>query len=471
MAQLDACEDCLSWVNIRAMNKMDISESLRSERRRYVGMNSVSRDKHEKSRRWLPGGDTRNSIFWGPFPIYVSMADGSRILDVDGNERVDFINNMTTLILGHRHPAVIEALREQLGRGVSYPAPTPLVVDWGEMMCERVTSLEKIRFVNSGTEATLNAIRAARAFSGKNLLAKCEGAYHGNHDAVQISVTPDVGLAGKEDSPTPVLMTGGMTPRSAEEIVIMPYNDFENAKWIILDHADELAAVIVEPINGQCGMVPAEPEFLDGLRSLTSELGILLIFDEVIAFRASRGGAQEYYGVTPDLTCFGKVIGGGLPVGAFGGRDDIMSLWDPSIPGGPLVSHAGTFNGNPMTAAAGVATLRELTVDVYEELEKKGEYIRSKLREVISQMEAPIGVTGVTSLFAIQCTPEVVRDYRSYATNDWDLLEMIFIGMMNEGYLLSSKCAGNVSAVHLYEELDGFVDAFERVLRRTWDVS
>ena len=452
------------------MVKRGISESVSAERARYVASNAGSGAKHDEAKRWLPGGDTRNSIFWGPFPIYVSRADGSKIVDVDGNERVDFINNMTTLILGHRHPAVIKALRDQLERGVSYPAPTPLVVEWGEEMCERVASLDKVRFVNSGTEATLNAVRAARAFSGKTMLAKCEGAYHGNHDAVQISVMPDVGLAGNAESPTSVLMTEGMTPRSAEEIVIMPYNDLENAERIIRDNADDLAAVIVEPINGQCGMIPAEPEFLDGLRRVTSELGILLIFDEVIAFRASRGGAQEYFGVTPDLTCFGKVIGGGLPVGAFGGREDVMSLWDPSGPGGPQVAHAGTFNGNPMTAAAGVATLRELTVDVYEELEAKGEYLRGKLREAISEMEAPMGVTGAASLFAIQATTEEVRDYRSYTTNDNELLEMVFLGMMNEGYLLSSKCAGNVSAAHSYEELDGFVKAFRRVLGRTWGV-
>ena len=441
---------------------------MRAERARYVASNTGSGAKHEEAKRWLPGGDTRNSIYWGPFPIYVSRAAGSTIVDVDGNERVDFINNMTTLILGHRPPSVIDALKEQLERGVSYPAPTPLVVEWGELMCERVPSLDKVRFVNSGTEATLNAIRAARAFSGKTMLAKCEGAYHGNHDAVQISVMPDTTIAGDAESPTSILMTDGMTPRSADEIVIMPYNDLENAERIIRDNADELAAVIVEPINGQCGMVPADPEFLDGVRRVTSELGILLIFDEVIAFRASRGGAQEYFGVTPDLTCFGKVIGGGLPVGAFGGREDIMSMWDPSTEGGPRVAHAGTFNGNPMTAAAGVATLRELTVDVYAELETKGDYLREKLRDAISELEAPMGVTGAASLFAIQATTEEVRDYRSYSTNDSELLEMVFLGMMNEGYLLSSKCAGNVSAAHSYEELDGFVEAFRRVLSRTW---
>ncbi len=450
------------------MAKQGISESVRAERARYVASNAGSGAKHEEAKRWLPGGDTRNSIFWGPFPIYVSGAEGSKIVDVDGNERVDFINNMTTLILGHRHPKVIEALSEQLERGISYPAPTPLVIEWGELMCERVPSLDKVRFVNSGTEATLNAIRAARAYSGKTMLAKCEGAYHGNHDAVQISVMPDTAVAGDAETPMSVLMTDGMTPRSADEIVIMPYNDLANAERIIRENADELAAVIVEPINGQCGMVPADPEFLDGIRRVTSELGILLIFDEVIAFRASRGGAQEYFGVTPDLTCFGKVIGGGLPVGAFGGREDIMSMWDPDAEGGPRVAHAGTFNGNPMTAAAGVATLRELSVDVYEELEEKGEYLRGKLRDAIAELEAPMGVTGAASLFGIQATTEEVRDYRSYTTNDNELLEMVFLGMMNEGYLLSSKCAGNVSAAHGYEELDGFVEAFKKVLGRTW---
>ncbi len=450
------------------MPQHNISETLRTEKSRYVASNAISNAKHDEAKRYLPGGDTRNSIFWNPFPIYVSHAEGSRIVDIDGNERVDFINNMTTLILGHRHPAVIEALAKQLERGVSYPAPTPLVVEWGELMCERVPSLDKIRFVNSGTEATLNAIRAARAFSGKNLLAKCEGAYHGNHDAVQISVTPDIDSAGNANAPNAVLTTSGMSPKSTDEIVIMPYNDLISAERIIRGNADDLAAVIVEPINGQCGMMPAEPEFLEGLRRITKELGILLIFDEVIAFRASRGGAQEYYSVTPDLTCFGKVIGGGLPVGAFGGREDIMAMWDPSGPDGPKVAHAGTFNGNPMTAAAGVATLKELTIDVYDDLAAKGDYLRSRLLEVISDLEAPMGVTGATSLFAIQCTPETVRDYRSYATNDAELLEMVFYGMMNEGYLLSNRCAGNVSAVHNYEELDGFVDAFERVVKRAW---
>lgn len=434
-----------------------------AETNRYVEANRKSESIHARAQSVLPGGDTRNSIYWEPFPIYVDHAQGSTIVDADGNQRVDFINNMTTLILGHRHPAVIAALEQQLERGISYPAPAPLVVEWGELMCERVQSLDKIRFVNSGTEATLNAIRAARAFTGRNLLAKCEGAYHGNHDSVQISVTPPLDRAGEAASPNSVAGTHGISGRATDEIVLMPYNDIENATRIIRQHAHELAAVIVEPINGQCGMVPADTEFLQTLRDLTSELGIVLIFDEVIAFRASRGGAQEYYGVHPDLTCFGKTIGGGLPVGAFGGREDMMSQFDPSGTG-PHVAHAGTFNGNPMTAAAGSATLRELTADVYIDLERKGEYLRGKLRNAIARAEVPMSITGAASLFGIQCTPGPVTNYRTYAKNDAKMLDYIFLSMLNRGYLLSNRCAGNISTAHTYADLDGFATAFEAVL-------
>lgn len=431
----------------------------------YVAANPRSKALHERAVKFLPGGDTRNSIFWDPFPVYVTHADGTQLTDADGNVRTDFVNNMTTLIMGHRHPDVSKALHEQVDRGVSFPAPSPPVIRWAEILCERVPSIEKIRFVNSGTEATLNAIRAARAFTGKTLIAKCEGAYHGNHDAIQISVTPPLSEAGDAERPDPVVMFPGINPAAADDIVIMPYNNLQAAERIIRGRAGELAAVIVEPINGQCGMVPAKPEFLQGLRDLTSELGIPLIFDEVISFRAAKGGAQEWFGITPDLTCFGKVIGGGLPVGAFGGKEEIMSLWDPNY-GSGQVQHAGTFNGNPMTAAAGVATLELLTPEVYVELERKGELLRKKLRDLITELEVSMGVTGATSLFALQFTTEPVIDYRSYATNDRTMMQTVFTGLLNEGILMSNRCAGNVSAVHTDADIDNFVEALRRVLVR-----
>ncbi len=431
----------------------------------YEQANPGSRSMHERASAVLPGGDSRNSIFWNPFPIYVTHAEGTKLTDVDGNTRTDFVNNMTTLIMGHRHPDVVRALHEQVDHGVSYPAPSPPVIRWGEILCERVPSVEKIRFVNSGTEATLNAIRAVRAYTGKTLIAKCEGAYHGNHDAIQISVTPPVDEAGEAENPEPVVMFPGINPGAADDIVIMPYNDSEAAERIIRSHAEDLAAVIVEPINGQCGMVPARTEFLQTLRDVTSELDIPLIFDEVISFRAASGGAQEWYGITPDMTCFGKVIGGGLPVGAFGGKEEIMSLWDPNH-GADFVQHAGTFNGNPMTAAAGVATLELLTPEVYAELERKGDKLRQMIRDLIAELEVPMGVTGAASLFSLQFTTETVTDYRSFATNDKEMLQTVFTGLLNEGILMSNRCAGNVSAVHTDEDLKDFVSALRRVLVR-----
>ena len=413
----------------------------------------------------MPGGDTRNSIYWDPFPIYITSGDGTTLTDADGNQRTDFVNNMTTLILGHRPPEVTSALAEQISKGLSFPAPSPSVVRWAELMCERVPSLDKVRFVNTGTEATLNAIRAARAFTGKQKLVKCEGAYHGNHDAIQISVAPPLDEAGKAESPESVAAFPGISETAVDDIFIMPFNDIVTAEKIIRKHADELAAVIVEPVNGQCGMVPAKPEFLEGLRRLTDDLGIVLIFDEVIAFRIAYGGAQDYYGVKPDLTCFGKVVGGGMPVGAFGGRDDIMSLWDPSD-GGSVVQHAGTFNGNPMTAVAGVATLESLTADKYEYLEHLGNMLRNKLRTLFAELEAPMSVTGVASLFALQFTPTEVIDYRTYATNNKEMLQTMFIGLLNEGFLMSNRCAGNVSTVHTEDDVDAFVLAVKNVLRR-----
>ena len=431
----------------------------------YAAANPKSGALHERAVKFMPGGDTRNSIFWDPFPIYVVDGDGTILTDADGNKRTDMVNNMTTLILGHRPAEVTAALAEQVNHGVSFPAPNPAVVRWAELMCERVPSLDKVRFVNTGTEATLNAIRAARAFTGKQKLVKCEGAYHGNHDAIQISVTPPLDLAGDAESPEAIAAFPGIAKAAVDDIYITPFNDIVSAERVIREHADELAAVIVEPVNGQCGMVPGTTEFLEGLRRITDELGILLIFDEVIAFRIAYGGAQDYYGIAPDLTCFGKVIGGGMPVGAFGGRDDIMAMWDPSD-GGSTVQHAGTFNGNPMTASAGVATLESLTPDRYEYLETLGESMRTKLRALFAELEVPMGVTGVASLFALQFTSTEVVDYRTFSTNDKIMMQTMFIGLLNEGFLMSNRCAGNVSLVHTEDDVDAFVTAVGNVLKR-----
>lgn len=441
-----------------------VRSALERELERYVADNSKSRAMQERAEACLPGGDSRNSIWWPPFPTYVVRGQGSRMFDLDGNERVDLINNMTTLILGHSHPAVVKAVAEQLALGLSYPAPSSLVVEWAELICDRVPSVEKVRFVNSGTEATLNALRAARAFTGRQKIVKCEGGYHGAHDDVAVSVGPSFAEAGDPLSPTSVADYEGVAERAVENVIVIPYNDPEAASKIIRARADEIAAVIVEPIMGRIGMVAAAREFLVALREVTSELGIVLIFDEVISLRVSRGGTQEFLGITPDMTAMGKIIGGGLPVGAFGGRDDIMALFDPAS--GPRVKHAGTFNGNPMTASAGIATMRNLTPEVYEQINEYGEILREKLRTLIVEREAPMGVTGVASLFSLQFTTAPMVNYRALESVDSTLQNTMFIGLLNEGFALSPQGAGNVSAALSLDEIDGFVAAVGRVLER-----
>ena len=431
--------------------------------KRYINNNPKSKKLHDEAKKVMPGGDTRNSIYWNPFPIYLSEGKCSKFKDIDNNIRVDLINNMTTLILGHNNDEVRKAIINQTKKGTSFSAPTSPIIELAKILCERVKSVEKIRFVNSGTEATLNAIRASRAFTHKQKIVKCEGAYHGNHDAVQISVTPDLSLAGSKNSPKPVKAFEGIANSATEDILIIPFNNDAVAEKIIVENAEEIAAVIVEPINGQCGMIPAKKSFLEKLRYLTKKHNIVLIFDEVISFRISSGGAQEYFDIYPDITCFGKVIGGGMPVGAFGGNKKIMNLWDPSK-SKKYVQHAGTFNGNPITATAGLTTLKSLKKDTYEKLNKKGDYLRNKLSNLFLEMEAPLSTTGIGSLFAIQCTADQVTDYRSYSKNDQALLNKIFISLLNSGFLISNRCSGSVSVSNTYEEIDSFVLSLKKIL-------
>ena len=429
----------------------------------YKSANPKSKALHDQATRFMPGGDTRNSIFWSPFPVYVTHAEGTKLTDADGNVRTDFVNNMTTLIMGHRHPDVIKALRDQLDHGVSFPAPSPSVVRWAEIICERVPSVEKVRFVNSGTEATLNAIRAARAFTGKTLIAKCEGAYHGNHDAIQISVTPAVSVAGDAEEPESVVMFPGINPGAAEDIVIMPYNNLPAAERIIRKHSDELAAVIVEPINGQCGMVPAKPEFLQGLREVTAELGIPLIFDEVISFRAARGGAQEFYGIKPDLTCFGKVIGGGMPLAAFGGRRDVMEHLAPLGP----VYQAGTLSGNPVATACGLATLREIQKPgFFEALSARTQALVQGLTQAAQDAGVPFCGDSQGGMFGFFLMDTLPQNYATVMTTDGPRFNRFFHGMLDRGVYFAPALyeAGFVSAAHTEADVAETVAAARDVL-------
>ena len=434
------------------------------ELKRYLELTPRSHSIWEEAKQYMPGGDTRNSIFWAPYPIYIDRGQGCHVQDVDRVDRLDFIGNMTTSILGGAYPPVVKAMEEQAARGLVYNAPNEHQVRLAKLLCQRVPSVEMVRFTNSGTEATLNAIRAARALTGRTKVAKCEGGYHGTHDVVSVSIRNDPALAGEPERPIPVPSVGGLPTDITDQVVVIPFNVTSAALQLLEENAEELAAVIVEPVLGGSGMVAGDLEYLTMLRDYTQNTGTVLIFDEVISFRVAPGGAQEHYCVTPDMTAFGKVIGGGLPVGAFGGRRDLMELFDPT--NGPAVGHSGTFNGNPMTMLTGSITLEHLTPDLYRRLDILTERLRQGVREVCAELEVPVQVTGLGSLFGIHFVDRPVRTWRDVASGNMELRRRVFWGFMNEGILFTPNLIGCTSSPMGEEEVDTFVRAFARVLER-----
>lgn len=438
--------------------------TMKSELERYLEATPMSREKWEEACNYLPGGDSRNSIFWKPYPIFITDASGSRVMDADGVQRIDFINTMTTMILGHGPAPVMDAVRRQLDRGIGFNAPNERQVDLARILCERIPSFDLVRFTNSGTEATLNTLRAARAFTGRTRFAKVEGGYHGTHDGVTVSVRVDPTLAGDPNAPVPVPASAGLVPGVTEQVTVIPFNDVPTARRILEENADDLAAIIIEPVMGSVGMVPAQMEYLTMLRDFATSNNSVLIFDEVISFRVAPGGSQEYYGVTPDMTALGKIIGGGLPVGAFGGRRDIMELYDPVS--GPTVSHAGTFNANPLTMLAGTVTMQQLTPEVYRRLAELTENLRQGIREVCAELETPAQVTGVGSLFGIHFTDGPIHNYRDIAAGNQDLRDRMFLGMLNEGILMASNLVGSLSTAITENDITDFLKAFRAALAR-----
>ena len=437
-----------------------------SELERYLQSTPKSNGLWEEAKQYLPGGDSRNSIFWAPYPIFVDRASGCHVVDADGMDRLDFIGTMTTLILGHSPKPVVAAVQEQMEQGVVYNAPNAHQIRLAKLLCERIPSFDLVRFTNSGTEATLNTIRAARAVTGKSKIAKVEGGYHGSHDQVSVSVRVNPAKSGERSRPDAMAATEGLGEGTLDQVVVLPFNETEIARQILEENKDQLSAVIIEPMLGSVGMLPATTEFLTMLREFTADNGVILIFDEVISYRASMGGAQEYYGITPDMTSLGKIIGGGFSIGAFGGRKDIMDLYDPTMPGGARVAHAGTFNANPVTMLAGAATLEQLTPEVYRKLAESTEYLRASILKVSAELETPIQVTGLGSLFGIHFTAAELVGYRDIATEDVAFRHQVFLGLLNEGILMASNLVGAVSTEIGEAEIDAFTAALRRVLER-----
>ena len=430
----------------------------------YIRRTGTSRQLSEEAESYLPGGDSRSTLYFHPYPLFFARGEGYWLYDADGNSYLDFTGNHTSLILGYGNPHVQQALAEQIAQGTSFPGPTRWQVLAARLICHRTPSIERVRFVNSGTEATMNAIRAARAFTKRNMVVKVEGAFHGTHDVVEVSIAPDPAQSGPAERPRPVPHVQGIPDETLNHVAVIPFNDSEAAVQIIEGHADQVACVIVEPVMGSAGMLPARKDYLVALREATSRVGALLVFDEVITYRLASGGAQEWYDVHSDLTCLGKMIGGGLPLGAFGGRADVMALFDPSQ-GPSAIHHGGSLNANPLSLVSALATLEQLTPGSYRKLSYLGERLRRGVKDVVAELNAPVQVTGAGSLFGIHFNREPVCDYRSAQKGDSNLRHQLFLGMLNRGVVMDARGAGCISLPTDEEAVDTFVSTVEDVLK------
>lgn len=416
---------------------------------------------YAQARRVMPGGDSRTTTFFKPYPTFIERAEGQRLLDVDGNTLLDFLNNYTALIHGHAFPPVVEAARRQLERGTAWSAPNEHQVQLATLICERMPSVERLRFTNSGTEATMLAIRAARAFTGREQIIKIEGGYHGTHEAVSISIDPDVDHAGPADAPDSIPEGPGVLHGVLEATRIVPFNNRPALERAIQPGRGKIAAVIIEPVMGSRGMIPADPEYLRFVREITQANEVLLVLDEVMTFRLDRGGAQAVYGTKPDLTAFAKIIGGGFPVGAFGGREDIMRLYDPTQGG---IAHGGTFNANPVTMAAGLAAMQHVTPDKIAYANRLGEVLREGLADVLHEQGLRGQVTGKGSLVGIHLTAQPVRDYRSAASVHPELRALLHLACLNRGLHFSTGSVLNTTTVMTENEVSQAVRIFQDAL-------
>lgn len=390
--------------------------------------------------------------------IFMDHAKGSRIYDIDGNEYIDYVLSWGPLILGHKNEQVIKKLHEAVNRGTSFGASTLEENKLAELVIERVPSIEKVRMVSSGTEATLAALRLARGYTGRNKIIKFEGCYHGHSDSLLIKAGSGVATLGLPDSP-------GVPEGTAKNTITVPYNDLEAIKIAFENYGDDIAGIIVEPVAGNMGVVPPKDGFLQGLREITNDYGVLLIFDEVMTgFRVGYNCAQGYFGVTPDLTCLGKVIGGGLPVGAFGGRKEIM---DKVAPVGNIYQ-AGTLSGNPLAMTSGYETLSQLTPESYEYFQELGDILEEGLKKVFSKHNVPITINRAGSMIGYFLNEGPVTNFEEANKSNLELFSQMYREMAKEGvFLPPSQFEGTfLSTAHSKEDIEKTIQAFDTALSR-----
>ncbi|MCY8214928.1 glutamate-1-semialdehyde 2,1-aminomutase [Bacillus haynesii] len=415
----------------------------------------------EEAQRVMPGGvnsPVRAFKSVNMDPIFMERGKGSKIYDIDGNEYIDYVLSWGPLILGHSNEKVVKEIQKTAEYGTSFGAPTELETELAELVIDRVPSMEIVRMVSSGTEATMSALRLARGYTGRNKIVKFEGCYHGHGDSLLIKAGSGVATLGLPDSP-------GVPESIAKNTITVPYNDLESMKFVFQEFKDDIAGVIVEPVAGNMGVVPPVKGFLEGLRELTETHGALLIFDEVMTgFRVDYNCAQGYFGVTPDLTCLGKVIGGGLPVGAYGGKAEIMEKIAPSGP----IYQAGTLSGNPLAMTAGLETLKQLTPESYREFSRKADRLEKGISEAAEKNGIPCTFNRAGSMIGFFFTNEPVINYDTAKQSDLGLFAEYYKGMADEGvFLPPSQFEGLfLSTAHTDDDIEHTIKAAERVFER-----
>lgn len=370
-----------------------------------------SKDIYSEACKILPGGVSRNTILRKPHPDYVAKASGCYITDIEGVERIDFANNMAALIHGHSHPAIVNAVYEQMQRGTAYTMGSEIEVKYAELICNRVPGFEMIRFVNSGTEAVMAMIKACRAFTGKAKIAKAEGAYHGTYDYAEVSQTANPSIWGDINEPNKTPVVHGTPQGVLNDVIVFPFNDIERTLTLLDKYKDEIACVLIDPVPHRVGLLPASNEFVEAVYNWTRKNGALLAFDEVVTFRVGYAGTQERYSVKPDITALGKIIGGGFPVGAFAGRADIMNVLNP-LESKVLFPHSGTFSANPITMTAGYTAMSMFDKQAVKALNSLTSKAISQINEAIKIADVPVSVTGAGSMFRIHLRPNPPSTYR-----------------------------------------------------------
>ncbi len=432
---------------------------------RYLDEDSCSRHLYDRALKVMPGGNSRHTLIMDPYPIYAASGEGCRVTDVEGEERIDFINNYTALIRGHADPEVTATVRDLVGRGTAFAMPTESDIRLAELLVDRVPGMQQIRFANSGSEGVLLTIRAARAFTGRSKVAKFEGCYHGVYDYAQASDSSRPRNWGDAQRPRTTLEPS-MARSLLDDVVTLPWNDIEACRELIVGNADELSAVVFDPLPAALGFVAPEQDFVEFLRGVTEQHGILLIADEVLSFRVGYEGACAAHGVEPDLVSLGKIIGGGFPVGAVMGKKAVMEVFDHRL--GEKVHHGGTYNGNPVTMTAGYETMRQMTREAYDQMAALADRLRAGVADTVHRHGIPCQVTGRGSLFGLLITDSPIRNFRGLVASLSTKPESTTLAaeMLNHGVLLGVRgVLGCLSTPMGDDEVDAFVAALDESLR------